>query len=142
MSITQNKYKEHYIGKHGVTAGLPLFDGKCVMLPDWVWNGDDLKAEIYYKMKAKFQEDSFYYLRVLIVQFGGTATDHEVKQFFNDPDKWPLHIVSARRNYFKKSGIINHYAKKVPGPLGQPNYKWYVDFKKLYKILNNQSEVI
>jgi len=141
MAIVPNIYKEEYIGDHGQTAGLPLFDEKNVLLPDWIWNGNDLKAEIYHKMKAKFQEDSFHYLRVLIIRFGGQATDHEVKEFFNDPDKWPLHIVSARRNYFKKSGIILHYAKKVQGPLGQPNYKWYVNFNQLYKILNQPEAV-
>lgn len=153
MSWKRNISKEEYLERCGVTAGLPLFesakteilplskgeDRGGVRLPDWIWTGTGIKAEVYHKMKDKFAEDSLLYLRA-IIQLGGKATDHEVKEFFNDPEKWPLHIVSARRNYF--TGDPRHLIKSFPnktvmGPLGKPNTIWYVDFTRLYQLIDN-----
>ncbi len=151
MSWKRNISKEEYLERCGVTAGLPLFESAkdChtehsrsmtdnFRLPDWIWTGTGIKAEVYHKMKDKFAEDSLLYLRA-IIQLGGKATDHEVKEFFNDPEKWPLHIVSARRNYF--TGDPRHLIKSFPnktvmGPLGKPNTIWYVDFTRLYQLIN------
>jgi len=139
MSYRHNTFKEEMINRNGITWGLPLFENKpsdC-KIPDWIWNGNSIKAEIYSKMKEKFAEDSLEYLNAIIA-LGGAATDHEVKDYFNDEEKWPLHIVSARRNYFKGHPfyIITSYPGKTkPGPKGKPNTIWYVDFKQLYRLL-------
>lgn len=152
MPYKANIAKEEYLERCGVTAGLPLFESAKipevlplakgediggVRLPDWIWTGSGIKAEVYYKMQNKFAEDSLLYLRA-IVQLGGKATDHEVKDFFNDADKWPLHIVSARRNYF--TGDPRYIIKSYPGlkkmgPKGSPNVIWCVDFTQLYKLI-------
>lgn len=150
MTWKRNILKEEYIERCGVTAGLPLFESAkdChteqsrsmtadVRLPDWIWTGSGIKAEVYHKMKNKFAEDSLIYLRALI-QLGGKATDHEVKEFFNDAEKWPLHIVSARRNYFTGDpyyAIKSYPNKTVIGPKGKPNTIWFLDFTRLYKLI-------
>lgn len=154
MTWNKNIAKEKWIERCGVTAGLPLFESAKVnvpekkeiksldefRLPDWIWTGSGIKAEVYHKMKDKFAEDSLLYLRA-IIQLGGKATDHEVKEFFNDPEKWPLHIVSARRNYF--TGEPRHLIKSFPnktllGPMGKPNTIWYVDFTRLYQLVEGE----
>jgi hypothetical protein len=160
MTWTKNTAKEEWIDRCGVTAGLPLFESAKSTehsaksnqvgaqlyapgerdLPDWIWTGSGIKAEVYYKMQNKFAEDSLLYLRS-IIQLGGKATDHEVKSFFNDQEKWALHIVSARRNYFTGDPyyIIKAYPNKtVIGPRGKPNTIWYVDFTQLYKLIEDK----
>lgn len=153
MTWKRNIAKEEYLERCGITAGLPLFESakdcsspsplpkgrieEGFKIPDWIWTGSGIKAEVYHKMKNKFAEDSLLYLRA-IIQLGGRATDHEVKEFFNDVEKWPLHIVSARRNYFTGDPryIITSYPNKtVIGPKGKPNTLWFVDFTQLYKLI-------
>lgn len=152
MSWKRNIAKEEYLERCGITAGLPLFESikeskspylregaKGMGLPDWIWTGSDIKAEIYNKMHNKFAQDSLLYLHA-IIRLGGKATDHEVKEYFNDADKWPLHIVSARRNYFTGDPfyIIKSYpGLKKMGPKGSPNIIWCVDFAKLYQLIIN-----
>lgn len=143
---TQNQYKGEQICKHGVGWQLPLFDEprannqtgtRNKKIPDWIWSGNGIKAEVYHKMKDKFAEDSLDYLEA-VIQLGGNATDHEVKAFFNNENKWPLHIVSARRNYFKNKPfyIITSYPGKVIiGPKGKQNTIWFIDFSKLKMIV-------
>lgn len=154
MPYKRNIAKEEWLERCGITAGLPLFESAKetspsiplltkergrgeVAMPDWIWTGSGIKAEVYNKMQNKFAEDSLIYLRA-IIQMGGKATDHEIKDFFNDPDKWPLHIVSARRNYF--TGEPYHVIKGYPGykkmgPKKVPNAIWCVDFSQLYKLI-------
>lgn len=158
MSWKPNIAKEEFIERCGVTAGLPLFESvkesltkmnqnivpiksipepEVINMPDWIWTGTGIKAEVYHKMQDKFAEDSLIYLRA-IIHLGGKATDHEVKEFFNDPEKWPLHIVSARRNYFcgEPRRIIKSFPNKtVKGPMGKPNTIWFVDFSRLYQLI-------
>lgn len=141
MSFTPNIPKEEMIAQHGITWGLPLFQEKPAAhvskIPDWLWNGYSVKAEVYHKMKDKFAEDSLEYLNA-IISLGGRATDHEVKEFFNDNEKWTLAIVSARRNYFKDHPfyIITSYpGQKKPGPKKVPNTIWFVDYTKLFNLL-------
>jgi hypothetical protein len=151
MTWKRNIAKEEYLERCGVTAGLPLFESAKsevlplakgedlggVRLPDWIWSGSGIKSEIYHKMQNKFAEDSLLYLRA-IIQLGGCASDHQVKEFFNDVEKWPLHIVSARRNYFTGHpyyAIKSYPNKTVIGPKGKPNTLWFVDFTQLYKLI-------
>ena len=143
MSFKRNLLKEEMIGIHGEGYGLPLFGqssepSKCVAMPDWIWDGNGVKAPVYYTMKEKFAEDSFEYLHALLY-LGGSATDHEVKDYFGDADRWPLHIVSARRNYFcgEPLNIVKSYPDQTKmGPKGKPNTIWFVDFKQLYIIIH------
>lgn len=138
MSFEENISKKKLIAQFGQAAGTPLFDSAgSWWLPDWIWNGNDVKAEIFYKMQEKFAADALTYLQALI-KIGGSATDHEMKDHFNDVEKWPLHIVSARRNYFKKSGIVECYGKTKMGPKGKPNFIWHVNFRNLYKLINGE----
>lgn len=155
MTWQKNTAKEEWIERCGVTAGLPLFESAKttspltplltkerelkgeVVMPDWIWSGNGIKASVFNEMKEKFAEDSLEYLNAIIL-LGGRATDHEVKDYFNDVEQWPLHIVSARRNYFcgGDSPIITSYpGKTVIGPKGKPNTVWFVNFKNLYKII-------
>lgn len=157
MTWTANPTKEELIALHGQGYGTPLFDQigeqtavfkssgekqnktlPATKMPDWIWTGKSVKAEVYNKMKDKFAEDSLEYLNAIIM-LGGKATDHDIKEAFNDVERWPLHIVSARRNYFcgEPFNIITSYpGKTVIGPKGRPNTIWYVNFTKLYQILN------
>jgi hypothetical protein len=159
MGFKPNPAKEDLIIKYGETYGLPLFDqdreivvmksrnsgSRYSNLPDWIWTGNSVKAEVFREMKDKFADDSLLYLRA-IIELGGSATDHEVKEYFNDSDKWPLHIVSARRNYFMDKQFIKAFNEPIiksypykykTGPKGKPNTIWFVDFKQLYKIIYN-----
>lgn len=134
MSFRTNLHKQEWIERVGVTAGLPLFEQKIepsYKLPDWIWDGSDIKNEIYRSLKEKFAEDAVEYLRGIIF-LGGSATDHEVKDILN----WPLHIVSARRNDLKKLGLIVSYPdKNKVGPAGVLNTIWFVNFQNLRNIL-------
>jgi hypothetical protein len=136
------------IEEFGVTTGCPLFDsakssmpeeknpGVFIKHPDWLWNGNGIKAEVYNKLKDKFAEDSFEYLNALIM-LGGRATDHQVKEYFNNDDKWGLHIVSARRNYFTMAPfylIQSFPGQKTMGPKGMPNTIWFINYKNLYNL--------
>lgn len=151
MTWKRNTSKEEWIERCGVTAGLPLFESAkdnpsqpslskregVGRVPDWIWSGNGIKAAVYNQMKEKFAEDSLEYLNAIIL-LGGKATDHEVKDYFNDLEQWPLHIVSARRNYFcsGQNPIITSYpGKTVIGPKGKPNTVWFVNFKQLYKVI-------
>lgn len=156
MTWQKNTYKEERIARCGVTVDLPLFESareevkketspsipllikeREVVMPDWIWSGNGIKAAVYNQMKEKFAEDSLEYLNAIIM-LGGKATDHEVKEYFNDVEQWPLHIVSARRNYFcgGENPVITSYpGKTVIGPKGKPNTVWYVNFKNLYEII-------
>lgn len=142
MPFKRNLLKEELIGLHGEGYGLPLFDqteepSKVVHMPDWIWDGSGIKAEVYRTMQEKFAEDSFEYLNAIIMM-GGSATDHEIKEYFDDVDRWPLHIVSARRNYFcgePHNIIVSFPDKSKIGPKGKPNTIWFVDFKRLYTII-------
>ena len=164
MTWTANPTKEDLIALHGQGYGTPLFDQigeqtavfkssgekqnktlPATKMPDWIWTGKSVKAEVYNKMKDKFAEDSLVYLNA-IIKLGGKATDHEIKNFFDDADKWPLHIVSARRNYFMNKDFLQRYGNpiiksypgyKKPGPKGSPNIIWCVDFTQLYSILKD-----
>lgn len=156
MPFRPNIAKEEMIQRLGITAGLPLFnqepDNKSSLppacrqarlgkglrdgLPNWLWSGSGIKAEIYNKLKDKFAEDSLEYLNALI-NLGGRATDHEVKEYFNDNDKWPLHIVSARRNYFTKAPfyiITSFPGQEKQGPKGRPNTIWFINYKNLFTL--------
>lgn len=156
MPYKPNIAKEEWLDRCGVTAGLPLFESVKtppqssplikgediggVRIPDWIWTGSGIKAEVYNKMKDKFAEDSLLYLRA-IIQLGGKATDHEVKDFFNDPDKWTVAIISARRNYF--TGDPFYVIKSFPnykkmGPKKVPNVIWCVDFTRLYSLMSEE----
>jgi len=155
MTWQKNTAKEEWIERCGVAAGLPLFESAKATspltpllakerelkgaVPDWIWSGNGIKAEIYEKMQSKFALDSFDYLNAIIM-LGGKATDHQVKEYFNDVEQWPLHIVSARRNYFCNGEypIISSYpGATIIGPKGKPNTVWYVNFNRLYKIIYN-----
>jgi len=142
----RNLQKEEMIERLGITAGCPLFDqaedntvnnpGIIIQHPDWLWSGNSMKAEIYNKLKDKFAEDSFEYLNALIT-LGGRATDHQIKEYFNDVEKWPLHIVSARRNYFTKAPyylIQSFPGQKFMGPKGIANTIWFINYKNLFNL--------
>lgn len=159
MTWQKNTAKEEWIERCGVAAGLPLFESAKSQaqsaeprtlspmrhalsdsIPDWIWSGNGIKAEVYEKMQSKFALDSFDYLNAIIL-LGGKATDHQVKEYFNDAEQWPLHIVSARRNYFCNGDypIISSYpGATIIGPKGKPNTVWYVNFNRLYKIIYQQ----
>lgn len=137
----RNINKEEMIQRCGITAGLPLFNQEKeipkIQYPDWLWSGNGIKAEIYNKFKNKFAEDSLEYLRALI-NLGGRATDHEIKEYFGDDEKWPLHIVSARRNYFTKAPffLVQSFPKQeMIGPRGRPNTIWFVNYKNLFTLI-------
>lgn len=139
MSWKANPTKEEMIERFGQTYGLPLFGQNNensypdnYTLPNWIWDGTGIKAEVYRQMQKKFAEDAFMYLRALM-QLGGSATDHEVKDLL----KWDLHIVSARRNNLKKLGVVESYTgKKKIGPHGVANTIWFVNYKNLRTLLN------
>jgi hypothetical protein len=154
MGWKANTTKEEAIERNGEGFGLPLFESakenkdktgpghlaSCIKLPDWIWTGDSLKAAVYYRMQATFAEDSLLYLQA-IIKLGGRATDHEVKDFFNDPDKWPASTVSARRNYFMGNPyyIIKGYPDKLKlGPRNNKVTTWYVDFSRLYQLIKSE----
>ena len=137
MSFRPNIAKEEMIQRCGITAGLPLFNQEKeipkIQHPDWLWDGNGIKAEIYNKLQNQFAEHSFEYLNALII-LGGKATDHEVKEYFSDNEKWPLHIVSARRNYFTKAPfylIQSFPGQEKLGPQGRPNTIWFINYKNL-----------
>lgn len=135
----QNTHIAEQIKKHGIEYGLPLFEQTVYSKthPMWLFNGNAIKAEVYNKMKTKFAEDSFLYLGA-VLSLGGSATDHEVKEYFNDIDKWPLHIVSARRNYLVGNPyyVIESFPGETKtGPKGKPNTIWFVNYSNLYKTL-------
>ena len=141
MSYKRNIVKEERINRYGQTVDLPLFNQERevpkIQYPNWIWDGTSVKAEVYNKMKEKFAEDSLEYLNA-VISLGGQATDHEVKEFFGDDDKWPLHIVSARRNYFlyEPFYIITSYPKQDKiGPKGKSNTIWFVNYKNLLTLL-------
>lgn len=136
-----NADKEARIRSFGITVDLPLFNqeqfGSNIHHPDWLWSGNSIKAEIYNKMKDRFAEDALEYLNALIA-LGGKATDHEVKEYFSNDEKWPLHIISARRNYFTKAPyyLVQSYpGKTVLGPKGRPNTIWFLNYKNLLTLL-------
>ena len=63
MGFDRNTYKEEFLLKNGVTAGLPLFDSApAVHLPDWIWSGNGIKGEVYAKMALKFSDDCREYI--------------------------------------------------------------------------------
>jgi len=153
MTWKKNIVKSDRIKKFGQTIDLPLFnqdlslpkpsDDKTpeeIKIPDWIWDGSSVKAEVYNKMKEKFAEDSLLYLRAIIT-LGGKATDHEVAEYFNDWQQWPLHIVSARRNYWTGSPyyVIQSFPDRTKqGPRGRPNTIWYVNFSNLYLLIKSE----
>lgn len=152
MPWQPNTDKERLIRKHGVTYGLPLFEtspalssspqpspqrGEGVGMPDWIWSGSGVKAEVFELLKNKFNQDAIEYLKA-IVSIGGRATDHEVKEKINS-DRFPLHIVAARRNHWVGHPyyIIESFpGQKKKGPHGVANTIWFVNFKNLFKIIN------
>lgn len=137
MPFEKNASKVDRINRFGITVDLPLFNQpkeERKDLPGWIWSGTAMKADIYKSLKEKFNDDCMHYLEAIIT-LGGKATDHDVREYFGEPDKWTLAIISARRNDLKKIGVIACYGKKKTGPRGMPNYIWEVDFKQLYKIL-------
>lgn len=136
----KNAFKEERINRFGITADLPLFNQEkelpAIQHPDWLWSGNGIKAEIYTKFQQRFAEEAFEYLNALIT-LGGKATDNEIKDYFNDNEKWPLHIVSARRNYFTKAPfyIVTSYPNSsVMGPKGRPNTIWFINYKNLFQL--------
>jgi len=138
---TQNEAKVDRINRFGITADLPLFnqekDVPPFQRPAWLFNGNDIKAEIYHKMKNEFAENALTYLNA-VLNLGGKATDHQVKEFLDDPERWPLHIVSARRNDLTKEPfyIITSYpGQTVKGPKGKNNVIWFVNYKNLFNLL-------
>jgi len=147
MSWKANASKIDRINRFGQTVDLPLFNKETspptpllskereIRMPDWIWDGSSVKAEVYNELKEKFAEDSVIYLKKLI-EVGGRATDNEIMNVFNNKDKWPLAIVSARRNYWKKIGIIQGFQDKWKlGPHGRKNTIWYVNLKKLKEVM-------
>lgn len=140
MGFTPNISKEERINRLGITVDLPLFnqekDVPKIQHPDWLWSGNGIKAEIYNKLKDKFAQDSFDYLKALVA-LGGRATDHEVMAFLKDTDKWPLHIVSARRNYFTKAPfyLVQSFPdQEVVGDKGRPRTIWFINYKNLFTL--------
>jgi len=147
MPWKANETKQDMIEEHGQTAGLPLFASvsnshslpltSIVRLPDWIWTGSGIKAEVYNLLKEKFAEDSVEYLKAMMI-LGGSATDNEVVEYFDDRVKWPPSTVSARRNYWRGSPyyIIESYPdKKKLGPRRVPNTIWYINFSKIHLLL-------
>jgi hypothetical protein len=141
MPFRPNIAKEEMIQRLGITAGLPLFNQEKeipkIQHPDWLWSGNGIKAEIYNKLKNKFAEDALEYLNALI-NLGGKATDHEVMDFLNDRDQWPLHTVSARRNYLLDAPfyIVQSFpGQEVMGPKGRPRTIWSINYKNLFTLL-------
>jgi len=139
----RNYDKAEMITLYGAGYDLPLFnqgDNKAapaIKQPDWLWNGEGIKAEVLEKMKNKFSEDKFIYLNALIA-IGGRGTDHEVKEYLDDIDRWPLHIVSARRNDLMKSPfflVTSYPDAKKRGPKGMPNTVWFINYKNLQSLL-------
>lgn len=136
-----NEAKKQMVMELGVTAGLPLFNdvplkASTKRLPDWIWDGTGIKARVFDELKKKFQQDSFEYLAA-VIELGGSATDHEVKDYFNDPDKWGLHIVSARRNYWcgaPRYVVQSYPGREKPGPKGKLNTIWYINFLQLKEL--------
>jgi hypothetical protein len=155
MSWKANADKIDRINRFGQTVDLPLFENppaplespeppllkgdNSARMPDWIWDGSSVKAEVYDELKEKFAEDSVIYLKKLI-EVGGRASDNEIMNAFNNKDKWPLAIVSARRNYWKKIGIIQGFRDKWKlGPHGRKNTIWYVNFKKIKEVNYNEN---
>jgi hypothetical protein len=143
---TRNLQIEDMIERLGVTAGCPLFNQEkentinnpdvVIQHPDWLWSGNSMKAEIYNRLKTKFADDAFEYLNALIA-LGGRATDHQIKEYFNDNEKWTLAIVSARRNYFTKAPyylIQSFPGQKSMGPKGVANIIWFINYKNLFNL--------
>ena len=128
MGFKPNELKKEYVEKKSQSGGLPLFDDAPeAFLPDWVWNGREIQTEVRELLKKRFNHDSLVYLDAIIA-LGGQATDHEVKDYL----RWDLHIVSARRNDLKRTGVIESFPeKRKPGPYGQANTIWFVNFKIL-----------
>ncbi|MBX3008645.1 MAG: hypothetical protein KF816_11550 [Melioribacteraceae bacterium] len=136
----QNAHKKELISKFGITHDLPLFNQEKevpkIQHPDWLFNGNDIKAEIYHKMREKFADDAFVYLNALIT-LGGRATDHQIKDYLNDESNWPLHIVSARRNYFTNAPfylVQSFPGQTIIGPKNRPNIIWFLNYKNLLKL--------
>ncbi len=138
MTWQPNTDKSEMIKKHGITWNLPLFDSApALQLPDWIWSGSGVKAEVFEQLKNKFNQDAIEYLKA-IVSLGGKATDHEVKEKINS-ERFPLHIVAARRNHWcgHPYYIIQSFPdQKKKGPHGVSNTIWFVNFQNLYKIIN------
>lgn len=140
MTFIHNAEKEERINRFGPTVDLPLFNQENelppVQHPGWLWSGNGIKAEIYNRMKDTFADNAFEYLQALI-NLGGRATDHEVKEYLNNPERWPLHIVSARRNDLMKAPffVVTSYPnQKRMGPNRMPNTIWFINYKNLFNL--------
>jgi len=134
MPYSKNKKKEKFLNKHGNTAGLPLFDQNNPALnwPDWIWNGNDVKAEAYELMQEKFKNIGMLeYIRTMI-KLGGAATDNEVKA----NSDLEINIITARRKNGQEQGLVKSFngSKKI-GPFGVSNKIWYLNYKGLHTIM-------
>jgi len=133
--------KQERIDRLGITADLPLFNQeksvpvKYQNLPDWVFDGSDFSKEAYTKFEEQFNDQEIQYLNA-ILQLGGKATDNQVREFFDDPIKWPSGKISARRNALIFLGIINSNPDSfIKGPFRAKNAVLSVNYKKIYMLL-------
>jgi hypothetical protein len=138
MSFKRNPDKAERINRFGETIDLPLFsqNNKPVYnLPSWIWNGCDIKSEVYRSIKNHMSESRLKVLQGFI-SLGGKATDNEVYR----KTGIAVHLVCARRNELIKLGIIQSFpGQKKTGPDGAPNTIWFVNFKKLRELIASEN---
>lgn len=130
----ENDLKKKMIRKYGQTAGTPLFDSilPTSNLPDWIWDGTEVKAEAYNSLSKKYTDLNKVKYITTSIKLGGAATDNEIK----DNSDLPINIITARRKDLIKEGVVSGFKdKKKPGPSGKLNTIWYLNFKALHQII-------
>lgn len=133
-----NEKKKRLIKKYGITAGLPLFDSVLPSsnLPDWIWNGTEMKAEVYEKLSEHYKVKGMMEYIETVIKLGGNATDNEVEASSN----LRPNIITARRNNLMEHGIVRTFKNGEEtlcrmGPYGVKNTIWFLNFKALQEVL-------
>lgn len=134
MSWKENKAKSELIEKSGQTAGLPLFqqgpEKRSCQMPDWIFDGSEIKAMVYRAMEERFQPNENKVLTAMITLKMGS--DHDIKDFLG----WQINQVTGRRKHLEELGIIEFAFKRKIGPFGSPNCVWKLNFLKLKEALD------
>lgn len=136
MTFTPNLDKQERINRFGQTVDLPLFAKEVVEakpetgLPNWIWNGSQIKAEVYDELKFNLSESRMQVV-IALLKLGGSGTDVEIVEV----SQMEKSSVNARRNELVKLGVIKSYPGKVQlGKYGKPNTIWYLCYEKLKEI--------
>ncbi|MCU7494742.1 MAG: hypothetical protein HF314_12125 [Ignavibacteria bacterium] len=134
MSWKENQEKQERIERFGQTVDLPLFDQKSdhkhSVMPSWIFNGTDLKGEVYRAMEEKLQPNQNKVIEALLSL--QTGSDHDIKDYLG----WEINQVTGRRKALQMLGIIEFAFKRKLGPYGSPNCVWKLNYQRLKEVLD------